>query len=154
VGRRGDTVDCFHRGPIRVMAEETRESNKIQLAVALAQGSSISAWARANNVAKETARRWAREPEVRAEIEALRRDAIDRAVSVFARRAGWAANGICKLASRAESESVKFRALRAVLGDMMAVSKFSGLDERMSELEEFVRKQQGGGTTQFSDVKS
>ena len=61
-------------------------SNKLQLAVALAQGSSISAWARANDVAKETARRWAREPEVRAEIEAFRRRAIDRAVGVFARR--------------------------------------------------------------------
>ena len=147
-------MECFHRGPIRVMAEEIRESNKLQLAAALAQGSSISAWARANNVAKETARRWAREPEVRAEIEAFRRRAVDRAVDVFARRAGWAAVGICKLAGGAESETVRLRAFRAVLSDMMAVSKFSGLDERMSELEEFVKKQQGGGTTQFSDVKS
>ena len=150
----GDTVECFHRGPKRVMSEEPREVNKLQLAVALANGSSIGAWARANNVSKETARRWAREPEVRAEIEAIRRRAVDRAVSIFARRAGWAAGRICKLAGGAESESVKLRALRAVLGDMMAVSKYSGLDERMSELEEFVKKQQGGGTAQISDVKS
>ena len=73
-----------------VMSEEPRERNKLDLAIALARGTSISAWARANDVAKETARRWSREPEVRAEIEAFRRRAIDRAVGVFcrARRAG------------------------------------------------------------------
>jgi hypothetical protein len=136
------------------MAEEPRQQSKLQLAVALAQGSSISAWARANDVAKETARRWAREPEVRAEIEAFRRRAIDRAVGVFAKRAGWAANGICKLAGGAESESVRLRAFRAVLDELMAVSRFSGLDERMAELEEYVRKQQGGETGQDSAVKS
>jgi hypothetical protein len=135
------------------MSDEPREHNKLQLAVALAQGSSISAWARANNVAKETARRWAREPEVRAEIDAFRRRAVDRAVGVFAKRAGWAANGICKLARAAESESVRLRAFRAVLDELMAVSKFSGLDERMAELEEYVRKQQGGETAQDSGVK-
>lgn len=97
-------MECFHREPLRVMTEEPRERSKLQLAVALAQGSSISAWARANDVPKQTAQRWAHEPEVRAEIEAYRRRAIDRAVSVLARRAGWAAKEICKLAGGAESE--------------------------------------------------
>jgi hypothetical protein len=136
------------------MNEEPRERNKLQLAVALAQGSSISAWARANNVPKETARRWAREPEVRAEIEAFRRDAIDRAVGVLAKHAGWAAVGICKLAGGAGSESVKLSALRAVLADVMSVSKYSGLEERMAGLEQHVREQQGGGNGQVSELNS
>ena len=147
-------MECFHREPTRVMSEEPRERNKLDLAVALAQGSSISAWARANDVAKETARRWAHEPEVRAEIEAFRRRAIDRAVGVFARRAGWAANGICKLAGGAESESVKLRALRAVLGDMIAVSRYSGLEERMAELEEHVQEAAGRRNGQGCAIKS
>ena len=77
-------MECFHRESTGAMSEEPRERNKLDLAIALARGTSISAWARANDVAKETARRWSLEPEVRAEIEAFRRRAIDRAVGVFA----------------------------------------------------------------------
>ena len=88
--------------------------------------------------AQETARRWAHEPEC-AEIEAFRRRAIDRAVGLLAKNAGWAAGGICKLAKEAESESVKLRAFRSILSDMMAVSKYSGLEARLAELEEHYR---------------
>ena len=147
-------MECFHREPIQVMSEEPRERNKLDLAAALAQGRSISAWARANDVPKQTARRWALEPEVRAEIAAIRRSAINQAAGVFARRVGWAAHGICKLAGAAESESVKLSALRAVLGEFIAVSRHSGLDERMAELEEYVRKQQGGDRARGSAVNS
>jgi hypothetical protein len=136
------------------MSEEPRERNKLELAAALARGISISAWARANDVAKQTAQRWAHEPEVRAEVAAIRRGALDRAVGVFARRAGWAATGICKLAGGAESESVKLSAFKAVLNEYIAVSRHSGLDERMAELEEFVKKRQGGETAQGLAVKS
>jgi hypothetical protein len=136
------------------MAEEPRERNKLELAVALAKGCSISGWARANHVAKETARRWAREPEVRAEVEAFRRHAIDRAVGVFTKHADWAAVEICKLAGGAESESVKLSALKAVLANLMSVSKYAGLEERMGELEAHVRQQQGGGTGPVSELNS
>jgi hypothetical protein len=136
------------------MSQEPREANKLQLAIALAQGSSISAWARANNVANETARRWAHEPKVRAEIEVFRRHAIDSAVGVLAKHANWAAAEICKLAGHAESESVKLSALKAVLANMMSVSKYSGLEERMGELEEHVRQQQGGVTGHVSELNS
>jgi hypothetical protein len=147
-------VECFHREPIQVMSEEPLQPNKLQLAVALAHGTSISAWARANGVPKQTAHRWAHEPEIRAEIAAFRRSAIDRAVGVFSRRAGWAANGICKMAGGAESEAVKLRALKAVLGELMSVSTYTGLEERMAELEQHVRAQQGGETGQGSAMKS
>jgi hypothetical protein len=136
------------------MSEEPIEPNKLQLAVALAQGSSISEWARANNVAKETARRWSHEREVLDEIEAFRRHAIDRAVGILAKNASWAAGEICKLAGDAESESVKLSALRAVLADVIAVSKYSGLEERMGELEAHVRQQQGAGVPHVSEFNS
>jgi hypothetical protein len=58
------------------------------------------------------------------------------------------------MAGGAESEALKLRAFRAVLSDMMAVSKYSGLEERMGELEEYVKTQQGGETAQVSAVKS
>ena len=129
------------------MSEEPRERNKLELAFALAKGSSIRAWARANNVPKKTARRWAHESEVRAEVEAFRRRAIDRAVGVLACRTGWAASRMCKIAGGAESESVRLRALRAILGGMMTVSRYSGLEERMAGLEAHVRAQKARKTS-------
>jgi hypothetical protein len=47
-----------------------------------------------------------------------------------------ASDGIVKLAKSADSDSVKLSALRAILSDMMAVSKFTGLEHRVTELEE------------------
>jgi hypothetical protein len=134
------------------MSEEPRECNKFSLAVALARGSSIRRWALTNNVPRETARRWAHEPDVRLTVESLRRRAIDRAVGVLAGRSSWAAGGICKLAKSAESESVQLRALKSVLSDMIAVSKYSGLEERMTGLEAHVRAQTGKSKPQIPRV--
>jgi hypothetical protein len=141
---------------LSIMSEEAepRERNELSLANALAKGTSIRAWARANDVPKSTAIHWAKEPEVRAEIEAFRRRAIDQAVGAFAGHAAWAAKGICALAEGAESESVKLRAMRAIFADMMAVSRYSGLEERMAELEAHVREQRGGGASQPSGFPS
>ena len=134
------------------MSEEPRERNKFSLAVALARGSSIRRWARANNVPRETARRWAHEPDVRLTVESLRRRAIDRAVGMLAGRSSWAAGGICKLARGAESESVRLRAIKSVLSDMIAVSKYSGLEERMAGLEAHVRAQTGPSKPQIPSL--
>jgi hypothetical protein len=134
------------------MSEEPREGNKFSLAVALARGSSVRRWALANKVPRETARRWAHEPDVRLTVESLRRRAIDRAVGVLAGRSSWAAGGICKLAKGAESESVQLRALKSVLSDMIAVSKYSGLEERMAGLEAHVRAQKGQSKPQLPRV--
>jgi hypothetical protein len=126
------------------MSEEPRERNKVDLAAALARGCSISAWASKNNVCKMTASRWAREPEVRALVEAFRRQAIDQAVDVLAGQAGWAANRMCKIAKSAESESVQLSTVRGILSDMMAVSRYSGLEARMAGLEAQARQRAGG----------
>ena len=54
-----------------------------------------------------------------------------------------AVDGITHLAQEAESESVQLRAWRAILADMMSVSKFSDLEYRMAEIEEQLGKQTG-----------
>ncbi len=46
------------------------------------------------------------------------------------------AKGIAALSENAVSESVKLAALRAIFSNMMAVSEFSSLDERMTLIEE------------------
>ena len=118
-------------------------SPKSQLAIAIAQGDNAAKWADKNSVPRRTAQRWAREPGVRAAVERTRRRAIDRAVGLMSKRARWAAESIVTLGKSAASESVKLAALRAVLSDMMAVSKFGGLEDRMTDIEEHIRDRTG-----------
>jgi hypothetical protein len=112
---------------------------KTKLALAIAEGMSVAAWARKNDVPKRTAYAWANLPQVRAAAESYRHRAVDRAIGRMARRVTWAADGIAKLAKGAESESVRLAALRAILADMMTVSSFSGLERRLTQIEEQLR---------------
>ena len=118
------------------MSKEERTSLQSELAAALAAGKSCAAWASAHGVSERTAQRWASDSEVRAEIETYRRCKLDQAVSRMSRRAVWATDQIAKLAKKARSESVRLAALRSMLSDMMAVSDFAGLEERLAKLEE------------------
>ncbi len=118
------------------MSEEVRIGTKSQLAVALAKGITVAKWARTHNVPKRTAYRWSKEPNVRRKVEACRRRAIDRAVGLMVDSTAWVVGRIRMLGEEAESESVQLKALRSILSDMVAVSKFSGLEGRMNEIEE------------------
>jgi hypothetical protein len=121
------------------MQDEVRRNKKNSLALAMARGESITAWARRNEVPLRTAFRWASDPKVRHAVELWRRRALNRAIGRMASQATKAADGIARLAESAESESVQLRAWRAILADQMAVSKFSDLEHRMVEIEEQLR---------------
>jgi hypothetical protein len=56
-------------------------------------------------VPERTAYRWAAEPEIRSEIESIRRRSLDEAIGRMARRATWAVDGIVQLGEYAASES-------------------------------------------------
>jgi hypothetical protein len=103
----------------------------------------VAEWASKNNVPRRTAFRWAGEPEVRAAVERYRRRLLDRAVGRMTGGVNWATTGIFNLAKGAASESVKLAALRAVVSDMMAVSKFGGLEDRLTQVEEKVNARPG-----------
>ena len=83
------------------------------------------------------------EKEVRREVDACRRRALNQAVGRLTGMAMNAVDGIAHLAQGAESESVQLRAWRAILADMMSVSKFSVLEYRMTEIEEQLEKKTG-----------
>jgi hypothetical protein len=125
------------------MEKEVRRLKKINLALAIADGESIIAWAPENGVPERTAFRWAQDPKVRREAEACRRRAINQAIGRMTRMSTNAVDGIVTLAREADSESVQLRAWRAVLADNMAVSKFSDLEYRMAEIEEQLGKRAG-----------
>ena len=103
------------------MEKEVRRHQKIHLALAIAEGESISAWARQNGVSERTAFYWAKDPKVRREAEACRRRVVNQAVGRLTGMTTKAADGIANLAREADSESVQLRAWRAILADMMSV---------------------------------
>jgi Homeodomain-like domain len=122
------------------MEKEVRRLKKINLALAVAEGESIAEWARHKGVPERTAQRWAQDRNVRREVDACRRRALNQAIGRLTGMAMNAVDGIANLAKGAESESVQLRAWRAVLADNMAVSKFSDLEYRMTEIEEQLDK--------------
>jgi hypothetical protein len=122
------------------MEKEVRRHKKINLALAIAEGESIAAWAQENGVSERTAFSWAKDPKVRREVDACRRRVVNQAIGRLTGMTTKAVDGITHLAQEAESESVQLRAWRGVLADLMSVSKFSDLEYRMAEIEEQVRE--------------
>jgi hypothetical protein len=108
---------------------------KAALALAIATGRTVRAWAKEHDVPERTAYKWARSPEVRKMVRRIRRRAIDRAVGRLSRHAAAAADQIAKLAKGALSEAVRFQAARAVLADLMNVSNYAALEDRITQLE-------------------
>ena len=125
------------------MQEDVRDDLKSQLALMIARGKPINAWASQNDVPLPTAYRWSREPQVRGEVQEWRRFVLNLTIGRLARLSLKATDGIAKLGAGAESESVQLRAWRAVLADQMAVSEFSDLEYRMVEIEEQLRDRTG-----------
>ena len=125
------------------MEKEVRRHKKIHLALAIAGGESIAAWAQQNGVSERTAFYWAKDPKVRREVDACRRRVVNQAIGRLTGMTTKAVDGITHLAREADSESVQLRAWRGVLADLMSVSKFSVLEYRMTEVEEQLEKQTG-----------
>ncbi len=118
------------------MDSEHRKSTKAQLALALAQGASAAKWARNHNVPKVTAYRWAKDPSVRKAVETYRRRRIDRAIGLMTKHTVDAADTIVRIVSSGESDSVRLRASRAIFSDIITVSKYSLLENRLHGMEE------------------
>src|SRR3954465_14068282 len=103
--RVGDQVACTRE-------KDVRRRKKIHLALAIAGGESITAWAKQNGVSERTAFSWAQDPKVRREVDACRRRALNQAIGRLTGMSMSAVEGIAHLAQGAESESVQLRAWR------------------------------------------
>jgi predicted metalloendopeptidase len=108
---------------------------KENLALAIAAGRTVADWARDNDVPDRTARTWSHSKEVRDRVDAVRRAVIDRTIGRLSEHATEAADQIAKLARDAASEAVRLQAARAVLAELMAVSNYSALEDRIARLE-------------------
>ena len=119
--------------------EEISLSKQDQLALAIVEGKSINAWARQNDVPRSTAYKWARHPDFRRQVEYCRRRCRDRLLGWTAGHSMRALKGIIELAESAESESVRLRARKFVLQELIAGSKQADLESRMAQIEEKLR---------------
>jgi Homeodomain-like domain len=130
-------VCICHRVSATAMSGEQRTSRKRQLVIALAEGKkSLDDWAQENGVSRRTAYRWAKDPKVKADVNAHRRAAVDQSLAVMSGQLTWAAEAIGDLGKNAASDSVKLGALKAVFANLIAVSKFAGFETRLAALEE------------------
>jgi hypothetical protein len=125
------------------MDKEVRRHQKIHLALAIPRGQSIAAWTQEKGVSERTAFYWVKDRNVRGEVDACRRRALNQAIGRLTGMAMNAVEGIAHLGKGADSESVQLRAWRGVLAELMSVSKFSVLEYRMTEIEEEFDKRTG-----------
>jgi hypothetical protein len=132
-----------HRASITEMSEEQRQNRKSQLARAMAQGQSVADWSRQSGVAERTAYRWAKQAKFKAVVNSHRRRAIDQSVGRLTDKLVSAANAMVNLSETAQSESVRLSALKAMFANVIAVSKFAGLEERVNEIEEILNARPG-----------
>jgi hypothetical protein len=117
------------------MSEEQRRNRKAQLARAIAAGQSVAKWSQQNGVPKRTAYRWAKEAKVKAAVNSHRRRAIDRSLGRLADKLADAADSMIRLSEKAQSESVQLSAIKGMFDNVVAMAKFSALEERINELE-------------------
>ncbi len=127
------------------MSGEAKKIGKTQLALAVARGVPIAKWARKSGVPVATAFRWAREPDVRKAVEAYRRRTIDEAVGQMTSHFTKAAEIIYKTSIDGDTASLRFKAARAIFSDMITISKYSGLEYRMTELEQGRERERAAG---------
>jgi hypothetical protein len=122
------------------MSKINNQSRKSSLALALAGGGTVTAWARENQIPERTAYTWSRSPEVLEQVEMIRREAIDRAIGRLSDSATVAAAEIARLVKEGETDTVKLQAARAVLADLMSVSNYAALEKRLVEVERRMRE--------------
>ncbi len=125
------------------MSEEQRQNRKSQLARAIAEGQSVAEWSRQSGVPERTAYRWAKEAKFKAVVNTHRRRAIDRSLGRLTDKLASAADVIAHLSKNAESESVKLSASKAMFASVVALSQFTALEERITELEERCQAETG-----------
>jgi hypothetical protein len=124
-----------HRVLITAMTPKLPRELKIQLAFAIAEGKSAAKWARENHVPRTTAYRWAADLRVRRMVQSCRRRSFQSTLGRVTRRATRACDEMAKLASVAGSESVRLTALRAIVRDLVAMSRVGNLKRRIAKAE-------------------
>ena len=106
-----------------------------ELALDVANGGSIPAWAVKHKISERTVYSWTAKPEFRAMVAMHRRRITDAVVGLLARCAKKSVVQIATLADSASAEPVRLAAARAILTELVNISGFADLEARIAQLE-------------------
>lgn len=104
---------------------KNNESKLEHLAMHVACGGSVASFARDHDVKRRTAYLWTKIDGFDEKVRNYRDVILDKLVGRLAKLGGKAVSGIGVLAEKAESESVRLAACRAILGDLIAVGNYA-----------------------------
>jgi hypothetical protein len=112
------------------------------LALHVACGGSVAAFARDHEVPRRTAYLWTKEPGFAAKTAGYRDKILDKLVGRLAKLGGKAVSGIGVLAVKGESDAIKLAACRAILSDLISIGayqanarQFAAMEARLDALE-------------------
>jgi hypothetical protein len=77
-------------------------------------------------------------------VTAHRRRLIDAGLGKLTKHVGKAVAQIADLAAKAESESVRLAAARAILSELISISNFADLEARIADLESTAAQREQG----------
>jgi transposase-like protein len=116
-------------------------AEKIELlALAVASGLTVRAWAETNGVVPRTAYRWSGRPDFKARVIELRREIIRAVIGELTEASREAVAKFRKLLKDAKSESVQLAAGRAIMEQLVAMESHAELATRLDELEAQIEK--------------
>jgi hypothetical protein len=110
-----------------------------ELALAVAGGGSIRAWAKAHGISTTACYEWSREPEFKAKVERIRDRMTDRAVGTLTKNLVSAMEEMSRLARKGKQESTRLAACRAVAADLAGL-KSQDLARRVEAMEQQLRE--------------
>jgi hypothetical protein len=112
------------------------------LALHVACGGSVAAFAREQEIPRRTCYLWTKEPGFVSKTAGYRDKILDKLVGRLAKLGGKAVSGISVLASKSESESIRLAACRAILSDLISIGtytanarQFAAMETRLDALE-------------------
>jgi hypothetical protein len=116
---------------------------KVQLALWVAGGGKVSAWCKANNLARTTGYKWYATDEFRRMVEEYRSRAVDRAIGTMARSLGKAVEKIVDLIEQGQTDAVKLAAAKALVDKLIDVQNHAELKADLRRLGERLDEQEG-----------
>lgn len=119
------------------MSEPAADANpsKMAFAMELATGASITDAHTALDIPRTTAFRWAKAPEVRAEVDAVRADVRRQIVQRLVNECSTALDALHDVLTTGKSEQAKVLAARTVLEETRHHVEVTELADRIAELE-------------------
>jgi hypothetical protein len=112
------------------------------LALHVASGGSVAAFARDQGIPRRTCYLWTKEAGFTSKVSGYRDRILDKLVGRLAKLGGKAVSGIGVLAAKSESESIRLAACRAILSDLISIGtytanarQFAAMETRLDALE-------------------